>query len=205
MSTLTANVLNGSGLIAKIGQASWSAARDAASGTIDSTDNVAAGYSTYRNPIYDNSRFFMGFDTSSIPNNATIQSAKIKVYVVSRSGTDPETLNVVAMSSGNPESLATTDYVNAGSTIFGSLAYADASTSAYNEITLNASGIAAISLTGITKLAFRTTRDINNTTPTVDQAGGNSLNIDHSTGSGAANVLQLVVEYTAPTGFFALI
>lgn len=194
----TFNVLDGSGLITKDGQGTWAGARDAASGTVSTGDNSPAGYSTFRSPVYDCSRFFMGFDTSSIPENATITAAKIKVYVVSRTGTDAETLNVVSMTAGDPTSLVGGDFVNFGTTSFGTLAYGSATTSAYNDISFNASGIAAISTTGTTKLCFRTTRDINNTAPTVDQPGGNFLAIDHSSASGAANLLKLEVTYTVP-------
>jgi len=205
MAQSTFNVLNGSGVISKGSQSTWTDARDAASGTIDSSDNVASGYSTLRNPVYDNGRFFMGFDTASLPDDAVISDAKIRVYIVSRSGSDAETLNVVSMTSGDPTSLVTTDYVNVGATSFGTLSFGSAATSAYNDIELNASGIAAISLISTTKFAFRTTRDINNTTPNVDQSSGNSLNIDHSTGSGATFVMELVVTYKVPSaGAFLL-
>ena len=198
MAQTTFNVLDGSGLIEKTGQGTWAGARDAASGTISTADNVASGYSTFRNPVYDNGRFFMGFNTAALTTAATITAAKIRVYIVSRAGTDAETLNVVSMTSGNPESLVGTDYVNFGTTSFSSLAFGSASTSAYNELTLDANGIANINKTGVSKFCFRTTRDIDNTAPTVDQPSGNSLNIDHSSASGATNILELVVTYTLP-------
>jgi hypothetical protein len=203
MAVTVFTVSTGTGIITKDGQATWAGARDSATGTITvPTVATASAYSTYRNPVYDNGRSFFGFNTSALTSYATIVSATFDIYVTARSGTDAETLNVVQMTSGDPTSLVVGDYINAGATSAGSLAFGSASTSAYNNITLDATGLSWISKTGVTNLALRTSRDINNSAPTVDQPSGNNLTMGYA--GGYANPATLTVTYTLPSSFFSM-
>jgi len=109
------------------------------------------------------------FDTSALPDNANISSAVISIY-------GKEILNDVGNSIGsciysaNPASntdLSTADFDQYGTTeLANTIAVGDFNDSAYNDHTLNASGIAAISKTGVSKFGWReSTYDAPDNTP----------------------------------------
>ncbi|MCL4419961.1 hypothetical protein M1146_07780 [Patescibacteria group bacterium] len=70
---------------------------------------------------------------------------------------------------------------------------------AYNNWTLNASGIAAISKTGITKFAVRLSGDIDNSAPTYS-AGAESHIFFHQSDRTTTQKPRLIVTYTSVTG-----
>lgn len=100
------------------------------------------------------------FDTSSIPDTDEISAAVLSVY-----GFDKDTTGLspnCGVRSVNPASntaLVSGDYATYGSTAFcdSPITGAAFSTSGYNDMTLNAAGIAAISKTGVSK--FGVTND----------------------------------------------
>lgn len=110
------------------------------------------------------------FDSSALGSGATITDASSSVYGFS---TKTNTLSagdftICQSNASNPGSLTTSDFDDSafGSTLFGSITNASYSTSGYNDITLNASGISAISKTGVTKLGYLVGGDFSNTEPT---------------------------------------
>ena len=132
------------------------------------------------------------YDTSSLTASATISSANEQLFGTNLAFTNTDSDSVVLVSS-NPASntnYTDSDFPNRGATSFGSLAFASWSQTGYNTITLNASGIAAISLTSITKFAHRTLNDLNNTTPTGDN------NICAYFADNGSNKPTLTVNYT---------
>jgi hypothetical protein len=115
--------------------------------------------------FYDLNRAITLFDTSSLPNDATISEGTWSFTTRNgkQNGLGEPSYHLCAVAPNSTSSLANSDYGTFGSTSFGSISYANIP--AYNNragITLNASGIAAISLTGITKFGFRDSWDINN-------------------------------------------
>lgn len=119
-------------------------------------------------------RAFTLFDTSPLPDSVVVTSAVLSVF----GATKTNTMNCSdaqagwAVTSGTPTSntaIVAGDYAlsHFGSTRFvdADVVYSAFSTSAYNNMTLNASGRAAISTTGISKFGHRLTADLDNAVP----------------------------------------
>lgn len=137
----------------------WAAAGDDADDT--GTSIFVRFYTTGAAPDWAYmSRGNILIDTSSLPDDATITSASLFVYGSQKQNdavADPS-LNVYSSNPAGDIQLVAADYHNSkyGATAFSTaISYADFSTTGYNEFALNASGIAAISKTSITKLALR--------------------------------------------------
>lgn len=117
-------------------------------------------------PLYQINRAMYLFDTSATPNDDVVVSATFSVF--GAAGAD-DTLNQdIHLCSSSPASntaLVTGDFDQFGSTSFGSLDQGSWSTSAYNAITINATGLATITFTDVTKFGIRYSSDINNSRP----------------------------------------
>lgn len=147
---------------------SFSTLRDSAgnnaadSGT--TIDTQLQSLSTTTPNLYrDFSRGIFLFDTSSLPDDATISNATISFYGSAKFTTlgSPD-FHVASSSPASNTALANSDYGNIGRLSFGSIANASFSTSGYNDITLDSNGIGVISLTGISKYSTQISWDINN-------------------------------------------
>jgi hypothetical protein len=119
-------------------------------------------------------RVFFYFDTSTLPDG-TITSAKLRLWCNEK---DPSDAFDVVVQNGQPTyphdplvvgDLDKTHY----SGDCGSLGSADWTQGAYNEISLNADGIAWINRSGTTKFILRSSRDIAATSP-ADPGEGNT-------------------------------
>lgn len=98
------------------------------------------------------------FDTSVIPDDATIVSAVFSVRGASKSDALVITPNIGIYSSNSVGlTLASSDYENSTATAISDtvLTYAGFTTGAYNDFPLNAAGLAYISLTGYTRIVVR--------------------------------------------------
>lgn len=108
-------------------------------------------------------------------------------------------LDICASSPTATNNVATGDYQTMGTTSFGSMAYADFITTGYNDIVLNASGIAAINKTGITNLGAKINWDIDNS---FGGSWGSGLtayfNIYFADYNSGSNAPKLVITYTVP-------
>ena len=150
----------------------WSNAHDTSTGTVhaSSTHDVIGQTEKVSGSEYICTRYFFPFDTSAIPDNDLISSAALSWYFTATSaGSNTNSLNlrVVASNQANAVSLASADFSAPGNTAFSSdLPFSSISGAGYKDMTLNTSGISAISKNGYTRLAIRTDLDINNTTPT---------------------------------------
>ena len=157
---------------------SWATQHDAAASevvldnpggeTLIAGIGVGNAANTFRNLI----RSFFLFDTSSLPDGATITSATISIYGTNKDATNdvpaPD-IGLVATTPASDTAIATGDYDQQGTTLLSNtISYNSWSTTGYNTFTLNASGLSAISKTGITKLGFRIESDRTNTAPTGD-------------------------------------
>ena len=112
-------------------------------------------------------------------------------------------MGVYASTVTSNTALADADLTQVGSTVFtdAPIAYSSLSTSAYNTMALNASGLAAISLTGITKLASRNkNKDADNSAPAWASNLFAYLVVDTADFSGTSSDPKLVVTYTAGAG-----
>jgi len=139
------------------------------------------------------------FDTSSINDGATVTDAKLSLYGNSKSdaaGITPS-INVYTSNPASDTAIVAGDYDSFGSTALSTeITYAAYNTSGYNDFTLNATGRAAISLTGVTKLGFR---EGNYDGPNVQPSSGVGYQLTYFSGYTAdngSNKPKLVVTYT---------
>lgn len=139
------------------------------------------------------------FDTSSIPDTDTISAATMSVYMYTKSivGANSPAYNVYSSSPASNKGIAGTDYANLGSTDFSTaVAYSSISTVAYTDWALNASGLAAISQTGVTKLGVRESNyDVAAVSPPTT-TGQTYVNGYYADQAGTTNDPKLVVEHT---------
>ena len=156
------------------------------------------------------------FDTSALPDTATISAATYSLYYTSVF--DNATLNqgvrVVTSTPASNTAVVTTDYPNIGTVAQATDVDLGAITiNQYNDFALNATGISNISLTSISKFGLRMTGDADNTAPTwasAGEAGGTIINaetadtttdpklsINYSTVVGPANLKTYNTNATA--------
>lgn len=140
-------------------------------------------------------RSFLYFDTSSLPDGATITGAVLRIFgSTDTSGTDFD----LVVTNGQPAHPADPAVVGDYSKAFytgngGSINTNTYSTVAYNDITLNTTGIGWISKTATTKLTLRSSLDIAGTAPGI---GTNEYVAFHNfDAAGTANDPQLIVTY----------
>ena len=141
----------------------WTSATDTgrtANSTIIVGQAGGGSYTVYRGALY--------FDTSAIPDGATITSATLKIACnADASDTDFN----ITITNGQPtyphDPFVTGDYAKANyaDTSGGSLTTSGITLDAYKDIAVNATGLTWINLTGTTKLLLRSSRDISGTSP----------------------------------------
>lgn len=156
--------------------ANWATFRAAAGTTFQ--DNAATGLDafTIADTGTDNWRFlgrgFFLFDTSALPDADTVTAATFSIFGSTVNGGKVDNFDLtLAMVDSTPASntaLAASDYGNIGSTrqADSDIDITSWSDSAYNDWTLNATGRASISKTGVTKFGVRFGEDLDNTAPT---------------------------------------
>ena len=153
----------GDGAISK-NSTTWDAAHDATSGTASSTATTAV-VNSGKNATgqFTISRGFLAFDTSTIPDDATVTSATLKTYVQSKTNNDndgDDFITIVQGSQASSSTLAGSDYDNAGSVNTPTEGIATTerkditsiATNAYLSFSLNSTGQGFISKTGNTLL-----------------------------------------------------
>lgn len=144
-------------------------------------------------------RGFYTFDTSTIGTD-TISSATFSLYVTAVKNNHTNTSKDIALVSASPASnndLVANDFDNVGSTEFATrVALASATTSAYNDWALNASGISNVNKTGISGFATRTSWDIDNTEPSPQNNTGSGLTTSFADETGTSQDPKLVVEHS---------
>jgi len=189
---------------AEISDAVWATARGAATG--GSASDSGGVYSTYcaadlNLGTYTITRTFWLFDTSALTAGATISAAVASFAAAGGASTNADTtaMHIVASTPASNTAITTADYDQIGSTTFGNITIANwvTTNNTYNDITLNASGLAAISKTGITKFAGRLALDLNDVAPTGNNYIGSGYFADNA---GTSSDPKLVITYTAPAG-----
>ena len=157
--------------------ADWDTAHDSATGdTADYTGNFASVATSVYDGNYRLDRAHFPVDTSAIGGD-TITAAIFHVYVVFVSESGTRYMCLVQASQASPTQLTTADYNQCGavdSPAEGAPRLAPVA-SAYNTMTLNATGRAWINTTGYTLLGLRTDLDCDDTAPVdfTDEAGYN--------------------------------
>ncbi len=161
---------------------------------------VALQSSATTNQYTDLARGILCFDTSSIPDDAIILSATIRLRgIFKQNGLGSPDLHITSASPASSANLVSADYGTLGSTSFGSISYASFSDSAYNEIALDSNGLAHISKTGVTSFGVRTSWDLTGTfTGTWGAFLASQLWWSTADETGTGQDPELVVTYALP-------
>lgn len=148
------------------GAVTWATIHDDVNGSgfLDATDSFLALIegAAPANRYNGINRSFILFDTSALPDTAIISATTLSLYgktKVDNLGITP-TLNIYSSNPASNTGLAATDYDQVGTTAYcdASITFAGFNTGvpgASNDFVFNATGLAAISLTGVTKLSAR--------------------------------------------------
>ena len=186
----------------------WSQVRSQNGTTSD--DSGVGGTAVYLVADSDTNRWisimrsFYLFDTSSIDDSDTVSSATFSVKYSSSLGTKTSNFGGnVSLVESNPAS----NTAIANSDLEGNVSYttkfasdavlADFVDGTYEDFSLNASGIANISLTGVSKFGLKTDWDVDDTEPTWSSFGLERLPLYFADESGTTNDPKLVVEHAA--------
>lgn len=160
---------------------------------------------TTTNQFRYNQRGVFLFDTAALHDAADITGATFSLYGTQKNNAAGN-INAVLVSSSPASNtdLVAADYglaAHFGTTeLAGRIPYANWSTTGYNDFALNASGLAAISKTGVTKLGVLHHFDFDNASPTwVSNTNPSGLWANFSETTGTGTDPTLVVTYTAPT------
>ncbi len=160
-------------------------------------------------PFWRIMRGFFLFDTSSLGSTATISAATGSLYFSGtiRNNWNNGTYSKYTWCASTPASntaLEANDFDNVGTTHFVTdVAISALTQDVYNDFTMNASGLAAIDKTGVSKFAVRLNWDIDNSSPPAvfDDSGDGGVVILADT-AGTSTDPKLVVTYTLPSGQF---
>lgn len=183
-------------------ETSWAAARDNTGDTVNSEVKLlvqrAAG------PSYTISRAMVGFDTSGLIDSITILSGTFSLFegfggsAISNNFTDD-----IVLTSATPDdvtALEVDDFLKAryGATEFTAARKAISAVllAAYNDFTLNASGILNINRTGVSVFGVRFGDDFDNTAP--GSNGTSQIRFFGSNETGTTKDPKLVVVTTDP-------
>ena len=135
------------------------------------SSTLAVGQIQHTNGIYEIGRGYLFFDTSTIPDDATITSATLSIWI----NTDFSEQDFdITIQNGQPiyphDPLVIEDYYYSNySGSGGSQNTSNFILGEYSSITLNETGISWINKTGTTKLCLRSSRDIDSTSPVPDR------------------------------------
>lgn len=179
----------------------YAAAHDATAGTTAYVTNTDVAVNNGLNGItYVLWRGVHLFDTSVIGSGNTVTSATLSLHgsATGKNDADSDAVNIYAATPAADNNLVLNDYnkTNFGTTAFASdITIASWSTTLYNDFILNASGLAAINITGISHLGCRTINDVGNVTPI-----GNAYAFWQTADTaGTTNDPKLAGNYTVPS------
>lgn len=141
------------------------------------------------------------FDTSALPASPTITDAVFSLWVTAIGNQMSQSAGLVSSNPASNTGLVAGDFTTLGTTRFATdKTIGSLSTGAYNDYTLNASGIAAISDSGITKFGYRLSCDIDNSAPTWGSGQQARVNAATANQTGTDNDPKLVITYTVVSG-----
>lgn len=141
-------------------------------------------------------RAYFPFDTSSVADTDTVDSAIFSVYHGAEDDSGDDPVGVVTSAQASGTALVAGDYDALGSTFISNTINTNSFTgNAYNNFTLDSSGEAEIDFTGYTFLALRTDKDRSNTEPSSSTFYRISIYFADQTGT--TNDPKLVVEHSA--------
>ncbi|HYH45740.1 MAG TPA: S8 family serine peptidase, partial [Thermoanaerobaculia bacterium] len=165
-------------------------------GSVGSTATGTSGIRVGDNNLDRQVKAFVSFNTSSIPDGATITSVTLRLRRGTVSGTNPYTTHGTAQADvhstgfGGAVALATGDFQAAATAANVATMSNPAANLQFSEGVLNAAGLAAINKTGTTQFRVALTLDDN------DDVGNDYIGFYPGENATAANRPQLVVTYT---------
>lgn len=182
---------------------SWAATHDATAGnnTLSNETNLdIISYKVSAGEWYIR-RGFLNFDTSSLTAGATISSAVLTLYETGKNDGDNDAQGYITLVDGTPASATVGvngDFDQVGTThLSNDQDITGITDNATYDLTLNASGLAAISKTGVSKFALREGHDLENSAITSSYNRSEPAAADYA---GSTNDPKLVVTFTtAPT------
>ncbi len=203
----------GDGMVTSNASATWATIHDGTTGSAAAatatTFNVDSGKSSSTN--YKIERGFLAFDTSSLPDNAVISSAKLKLIPNSKLNNDNDGDDWITVTQGtqaSPTTLGTADYNKAGlATLPVEGIYnterkdiTNITTGLYLAFNLNPTGKTWISTTGSTLLGLREGHDAINSafTGTSGQYDQVIFRSGEYTGTTSDPVLEVTYYTTTP-------
>ena len=149
---------------------------------------------------YTISRNFSNYDTSGISDTATVTGVTSYVYWNGANADDSRSYNVYGSTA--QDTIAVEDWDLGGTTAYSDTAVTQASyvSAGYKSWVWNATGIAAVSLTGITKICYRdVTKDVANVAPVSEN--NCFITFYTSAQTGTAEDPYLSVTYAAVPAF----
>lgn len=177
----------------------WSTSHDATTGGQaygDASQGILACTGKWSN--YEIWRGFLPFDTSSLPDDAVIDSATLYVYVYAHNDATGDGYINIVQTTQDPTDLTVNDYdaMTVDSPTLGGtqLDLADVINDQYNLIDFNATGLTWVDVDGYTKIGVREKYDIEDTPPAVTSTG-NEIDIRYVNNSGTENDPYLEITY----------
>lgn len=146
---------------------SWSNARNASSTTnVCDTQPFIKVRADSADGAYQIHRGSLVFDTSIIPDNATVTAATLNIQGTNSSGMNDTNLAIVSHSRATSTTLSAADWgiTNYGSVLYGSTT-SSLATSSYTVINLNSDGLSHVNKTGFSFFGILTTNDFENSDP----------------------------------------
>lgn len=160
-------------------------------------ESIGLNGSTTSNQFEGLYRMICNFNTAALGAGSTITSATLSLYVIGTNnglGTTNFTFEIVGATPGATNTIANSDYGQLGSTSFASTAFGSITTGAFNDFTLNPSGLANISKTGVSSFGLKSGWDLNNSFDGLWASGGlTRYRVEMA--DNASNLPKLVVNY----------
>lgn len=182
-----------------VADVTWANARAAAGSSASATASILVMQSDHQ--IGENNIIYRSpclFDTSAIPDTDAISSATFSVYVTVVQDGDSDSITVTPVTLGANDNVVASDYNIANwsdTEQVTSITMASLSTSAYNDMTVNATGLGNISKTGVTSWGLRSKHEVASTAPTIDVAI--SVQVSSADVAGTTQDPKLVVVHAA--------
>lgn len=165
------------------------------------SDNVSSQWIFLR-------RSFFLFDASSIPDGDTIDSATLSGEGSGKSDALAITpnINIYSSAPATNTNLVAGDFTTLGSTAFSTaITYANWSTTAYNDFALNASGLANISKTTVSKFGGRNpSYDVAPSTPAWSSNLTSTVTVKFADTAGTTSDPKLAVTHSSAVNAFLL-
>lgn len=139
------------------------------------------------------------FPSYLIGGGSIISTATFSLFGSGKNGNiGTSDLDLAGATLASYNNVLTSDFANVGRTLFGAIAYASYSIVAYNDITLNATGIAAINLTTPTAFSTQLDYDLTNSFTGTWLAGQDQEYYlgKYADSAGTVNDPKLTVTYT---------